>query len=69
MDVICIDVMLYTILVYRWAQLVVAIVNICKFVDLGSIQYMGGAVEFFLTFKFNYIIIRIKLCRCIERNL
>jgi len=37
-------------------------------VDLGSLQYKGGAVKFFLTFKFNYIIIRIKLCRCIERN-
>ena len=45
-----------------------AFVNICRFVDLGSIQYMGGAVEFFLTFKFNYIIIRIQLCRCVERK-
>jgi hypothetical protein len=25
-----------------------AIVNMCRFVDLGSIQYMGGAVDFFL---------------------
>jgi hypothetical protein len=37
----------------------VAFVNIYRFVDLGSIQYRGGAVELFLTFKFNYIIIRI----------
>jgi hypothetical protein len=37
-------------------------------VDLGSLQYSGGAVEFFLTFELNYIIIRIKLCRYIERN-
>jgi len=27
--------------------LVVAIVNMCRFVDLGSIRYRGGAVEFF----------------------
>ena len=53
---------------YRWGQLVVAIVNICRFVDLGSLQYSGGAVEFFLTFELNYIILRIKLCRYIERN-
>jgi len=46
----------------------VAIVNICRFVDLGSLQYREGVVEFFLTFEFNYIIIRIKLCRCVERN-
>jgi hypothetical protein len=46
----------------------VAFVNICRFVDLGSIQYRGGAVECFLTFKFNYIIIRIQLCRCIEQK-
>jgi hypothetical protein len=46
----------------------VAFVNICKFVDLGSIQYRGGAVDFFLTFEVNYIIIRIQLCRCIERK-
>jgi hypothetical protein len=25
----------------------VAIVNMCRFVDLGSIRYRGGAVEFF----------------------
>jgi len=37
----------------------VAFVNIYRFVDLGSIQYRGGAVELFLTFEFNYIIIRI----------
>jgi len=37
-------------------------VNICRFVDLGSIQYRGGVVEFFLTFEFNYIIIHIQLC-------
>jgi hypothetical protein len=36
--------------------------------SLGSLQYRRGAVEFFLTFEFNYIIIRIKLCRCVERN-
>jgi len=46
----------------------VAFVNIFRFVDLGNIQYRGGAVEFFLTFKFNYIIIRIQLCRCVERK-
>jgi len=46
----------------------VAFVNICKFVNLGSIQYRGGAVKFFLTLKFNYIIIRIQLCRCVERK-
>jgi len=46
----------------------VAFVNICRFVDLGSIQYRGGAVEIFLTFEFNYIIIRIQLCRCVERK-
>jgi hypothetical protein len=46
----------------------VAIVNICRFVDLGSIQYRGGAVKFFLTFEFNYIIIRINLCRYVEQN-
>ena len=40
----------------------------CRSVDLGSIQCRGGVVEFFLTFEFNYIIIRIKLCRCIEQN-
>jgi len=40
----------------------------CRFVDLGSIQYRGSAVEFFLTFEFNYIIIRIQLCRCVERK-
>ena len=45
-----------------------AIVNMCRFVDLGSIWYMGGAVDFFLKFEFNYIIICIKLCRCVERN-
>jgi hypothetical protein len=32
---------------YRLSQLVVAIVNMCRFVDLGNIQYKGGAVEFF----------------------
>jgi hypothetical protein len=46
----------------------VAIVNMCRFVDLGSIRYRGGAVEFFFTFEFNYIIICIKLCRCVERK-
>jgi hypothetical protein len=46
----------------------VAFVNICKFVDLGSIQYRRGAVEFFLTFKYNYIIILIQLYRCVERK-
>jgi hypothetical protein len=46
----------------------VAFVNIYKFVDLGSIQYRGGAVEFLLTFEVNYIIIRIQLCRCVERK-
>jgi len=46
----------------------VAFVNICRFVDLGSIQYREGVVKFFLTFEFNYIIIRIQLCRCIERK-
>jgi hypothetical protein len=46
----------------------VAFVNICRFVDLGSIQYKGGAVEFFLTFEVNYIIIRIQLCRCVEQK-
>jgi hypothetical protein len=40
----------------------------CRFVDLGSIRYSGGAVEFFLTFEFNYIDICIKLCRCVERK-
>jgi hypothetical protein len=43
-----------------------AIVKMCRFVDLDSIQYRGGAVNFFLTFEFNYIIICIKLCRCVE---
>jgi hypothetical protein len=46
----------------------VVFVNICRFVDLGSIQYMGGAVDFFLTFEVNYIIIRIQLCRFVERK-
>jgi hypothetical protein len=46
----------------------VVFVNICRFVDLGSIQYRGGAVDFFLTFEVNYIIIRIQLCRCVERK-
>jgi len=45
-----------------------AFVNICRFVNLGSIQYRGGAVEIFLTFEFNYRIIRIQLCRCVERK-
>jgi hypothetical protein len=36
--------------------------------SLGSLQYRGGVAEFFLTIEFNYIIICIKLCRCIERN-
>jgi len=27
---------------------------------------MGGAADFFLTIEFNYVIIRIKLCRCVE---
>jgi hypothetical protein len=46
----------------------VAIVNMCRFVDLGSIQYRGDAVEIFLTFEFNYINICRTLCRCIERK-
>jgi len=46
----------------------VAFVNICRFVDLGSIQYRRGVVKFFLTFEFNYIIICIQLCRCVERK-
>jgi len=46
----------------------VAFVNMCRFMDLGSIQYRGGAVKIFLTFEFNYIIICIKLCRCVERK-
>ena len=33
---------------------------------LGSLQYRGGAAEFFLTIEFNYVIIRIKLFRCVE---
>jgi hypothetical protein len=32
-------------------QLVVAIVNICRFVDLGSIQYKGSAVKFFFNIR------------------
>jgi len=40
----------------------------CRSVDLGSIQCRGGVVEFFLTFEFNYTIIRIQLCRCVERK-
>jgi hypothetical protein len=44
----------------------VANVNMCRFVDLGSIQYRGSAVELFLTFEFNYIIICIKLCRFVK---
>ena len=51
-----------------YVYMVVAFVNICRFVDLGSIQYRGGAIEFFLTFEFNYIIIRIQLCRRVERK-
>jgi len=35
---------------------------------LGSLQYRGGAVDFFLIIEFNYVIIRIKLCKCVERN-
>jgi hypothetical protein len=46
----------------------VTFVNICRFVDLDSILYRGGAVDFFLTFEVNYIIIRIQLCRCVERK-
>jgi hypothetical protein len=46
----------------------VAIVNTCRFVDLGSIHYKGGAVKIFLTFEFNYINICRTLCRCIERK-
>jgi hypothetical protein len=46
----------------------VAFVNICRFIDLGSIQYRGGAVDLFLTFEVNYIIIRIQLCRCVEQK-
>jgi hypothetical protein len=45
----------------------------CRFVDLGSIQYKGvvsgiGEVlsNFFLTFEFNYIIICIKLWGYVE---
>jgi hypothetical protein len=36
--------------------------------SLGSLQYRGDVAEFFLTIEFNYIIISIKLCRCVERN-
>jgi hypothetical protein len=45
-----------------------AIVNMYRFVDLGSIRYRGGAIEFFFTFDFNYIIICIKLSRCVEQK-
>ena len=41
----------------------------CQFTGLktlGSLQYRGGAAEFFLTIEFNYVIIRIKLFRCVE---
>jgi len=31
-------------------------------------KYIGGAVDFFLTFEVNFIIIRIQLCRCIEQK-
>ena len=40
--------------------------QVCGF---GSIQYRGGVVDFFLTFEVNYIIIRIQLCKCVERKL
>ena len=33
---------------------------------LGSLQYLRGASEFFLIINFNYVIIRINLCRCVE---
>jgi len=36
--------------------------------SLNSLQYRGGVAECFLTIEFNYIIIRIKLCRCVEQN-
>jgi hypothetical protein len=32
---------------------------------LGSLQYRRDAAEFFLTIEFNYIIILIKLRRCV----
>ena len=50
--------------IIRLGQLVAAIIDICIFVDLGTVQYRGGAVEFFLIFEVNYIIIWIKLGRC-----
>jgi hypothetical protein len=35
---------------------------------LGNLQYRGGTADFFLTIEFNYIIIRITLCRRAEQN-
>jgi hypothetical protein len=65
--VICIDVRLYTrfLHVVNWLWLLSIFAGLKT---LDSFQYRGGAVEFFLVIKFNHVIIRIKLCRCVERN-
>jgi len=40
----------------------------CMFVDLGISSIGEVLSNYFLTFEFNYIIICIKLCRCVERK-
>ena len=65
MNVLYVDVMLYTILV----QMESIGCGFCQYLQIcGFGQYRGGAIEFFLTFEFNYIIIRIQLCRCVEQK-
>ena len=51
----------------NWLWLLLIFVGL--WINLGSIQYRGGAAEFFFTFEFKYIIIYIKLVRCTEWKL
>ena len=52
-------------LVFNWLWLLSIFAGLKS---LGSLRYKGGAAEVFLTIEFLYIIIRIKLCRCVEQN-